>query len=198
MNGTVAIRAQDTEQAQTTELVLSRSSYSGPAIRISTNRRFLSRALHLGFSEIGISGVEAPVVCRERDRTYAWQPLSGDAVIEPSSDMIRVESPHASGEATQERNHSVTPRRTMSNTVPRNGQTSGELSNEDSRPVNDSPGSSLSALIQDAEALHRTLSEVQTGARRLIVGLRRHRKQSRLLGDTLRSLRQLKLTENVE
>ena len=35
--------------SQITELVLNRSSYSGPAIRINTNRRFLSRALQLGF-----------------------------------------------------------------------------------------------------------------------------------------------------
>ena len=57
---------------------------------------------------------------------------------------------------------------------------------------------SLAALIQEAEALHAALAEARSRTARLIAGLRRHRKQSRLLGDTLRSLRELKLAEAVE
>ena len=92
MNGKVAIRAKGAEQPQVTELALSRSCYSGPPIRINTNRNFLKRAIQLGFSEIGFSDVEAPVVCREQNRIYAWQPLSGDAAIEPAVDVVRIES----------------------------------------------------------------------------------------------------------
>ena len=92
MNGKVAIRARGSDQPQITELVLDRSSYSGPAIRINTNRNFLKRAIQLGFSEIGISDVETPVVCRQPHRVYAWQPLSGDAAIEPTDNVIRIES----------------------------------------------------------------------------------------------------------
>jgi hypothetical protein len=50
----------------------------------------------------------------------------------------------------------------------------------------------------DAEALHETLTEARSSTARLITGLRRHRKQSRLLADTLKCLRQLKLTETRE
>ncbi|MGO9597325.1 MAG: hypothetical protein ACLP7Q_04825 [Isosphaeraceae bacterium] len=53
-------------------------------------------------------------------------------------------------------------------------------------------------MIQDAESLHATLTEARSSLARLIAGLRRHRKQSRLLTETLKSLRQLKLTEAVE
>ena len=56
LNGKVAIRARGAEQSQITELVLNRSGYSGPPIRINTNRRFLGRALELGFGEIGHLG----------------------------------------------------------------------------------------------------------------------------------------------
>jgi len=63
-------------------------SYSGPEIRINTNRTFLSRALQLGFREIGIASVEAaPIVCRESHRLYAWQPLNEDAALEPADNV---------------------------------------------------------------------------------------------------------------
>ena len=59
----------------------------------------------------------------------------------------------------------------------------------------DNPGTSLATLIQDAEAVHATLTKARAGIARLIAGLRRHRKQSRLVAETLKSLRQLQLTE---
>ncbi len=100
MNGKVAIRASGAGQPQVTELVLDRSSYTGPSIRINSNREFLSRAIRLGFSEIGISGVEAPVVCRKEHQVYAWQPLCSDSAIEPTEDVIRIESLAAASEAS--------------------------------------------------------------------------------------------------
>ena len=57
------------------------------------------------------------------------------------------------------------------------------------------PGTSLAALIQEAEALHATLADAKSRTARLIAGLRRHRKQSRLVNETLKSLRQLRLVE---
>jgi hypothetical protein len=62
----------------------------------------------------------------------------------------------------------------------------------------DRPVTSPAASIQEAEAPHTALADARSRTARLIAGLRRHRKQSRLLGDTLRSLRELKLAEAVE
>ncbi len=47
MNGKVVVRAKGAEQTQVTELVLNRSGYTGPVIRINSNREFLSRAASL-------------------------------------------------------------------------------------------------------------------------------------------------------
>ena len=59
-----------------------------------------------------------------------------------------------------------------------------------------SPGpSGLAALIQEAEALHETLTDARVRTGRLIVALRRHRKRERLVASTLASLKQLKLQE---
>ena len=54
---------------------------------------------------------------------------------------------------------------------------------------------SLAALIQEAESLHAALADARCRTARLIAGLRRQRKQNRLLNETLKSLRQLRLVE---
>ena len=85
MNGKVAIRARSARISRRSPNWSSTvPATAGPPIRINTNRDFLKRAIQLGFSEIGISDVETPLVCREPHRVYAWQPLSGDAAIEPA------------------------------------------------------------------------------------------------------------------
>jgi hypothetical protein len=61
-------------------------------------------------------------------------------------------------------------------------------------PVAEQP-TSLAAPIQEAEALHAILADARSRTARLIAGLRRQRKQSRLVQETLKSLRQLKLVE---
>ena len=83
----------------------------------------------------------------------------------------------------------------MSTPIQSNGHDSAAPANSNGHPAADSPGTSLATLIQDAEALHATLTEARAGIARLIAGLRRHRKQSRLVAETLKSLRQLQLTE---
>ena len=198
MNGKVAIRARGSEQAQITELVLNRSSYCGPPVRINTNREFLKRAIQLGFSEIGISAVETPLVCHELHRVYAWQPLSGDAAIEPAETVIRIESSPEAVITNRITTKTETPRRPMSTPNPRHGDEPTTPPNGNGHPIGETSRTSLATLIQDAEALHATLTEARASIARLIAGLRRHRKQSRLVTETLKSLRQLKLSETAE
>src|SRR5262249_28527084 len=64
LNGQVAIRSKSPDQEGATELLLSRSRYTGPAVCFNTNRGFLSRAIRLGFREIAIVDADAPLVCR--------------------------------------------------------------------------------------------------------------------------------------
>ena len=49
--------------------------------------------------------------------------------------------------------------------------------------------------MQEAESLHATLADAKSRTARLIAGLRRQRKQSRLVNETLKSLRQLRLQD---
>jgi len=59
----------------------------------------------------------------------------------------------------------------------------------------ETPGTNLATLIQEAESLHAALADMKSRSARLVAGLRRQRKQTRLLNETLKSLRQLKLVE---
>ena len=198
LNGKVAVRAGDGDQPQLTELILSRSSYTGPAVRLNTNRAFLERAVHLGFDEIGIVGVEAPVVCRQRDRVYAWQPLSADSAIGPTDNVIRIESDQFHGGTSRVPTMPQTARNPVTKPIRRNGQEPKPPGRTAIQADGENAGTSLAALIQDAEALHTTLRDARTSTARLISGLRRHRRQSRQLTETLKSLRALRLSEVVE
>ncbi|WP_406696358.1 hypothetical protein V5E97_35735 [Singulisphaera sp. Ch08] len=196
LNGKVAIRARETDRAQPTELVLSRSKYTGTPVRLNTNREFLNRAIRLGFSAIEIVDVESPVVCRDRDLVYCWQPLSKESAIEPTDDVTRITStPTITPTSLPE---DVTPGTrpivSQSSETPRNDDQSHEKIR-----VTPAPGSQdtlgLPALIQEAESLHQTLADARTRAGRLVVALRRYRRRERLVSTTLASLRALNLKE---
>ena len=197
-NGNVALRARGSDTNQVTELVLNQSRYSGPAIRVSTSRAYLVRALELCFHELAFSSAELPVVCREQYRIYAWQPLNADSVIEAVPDATCIDADDCDIQARHSRTDTKLLRRAMSNAVQHNGLQAQPASITNVPPPGDNPGTSLTALIQDAEALHRALTEARLSVSRLITGLRRHRKHSRLLFETVRSLRELKLTEVAE
>ena len=192
------MRAGDGNQSQLTELILNRLSYTGPAVRLNTNRAFLERAVHLGFDEIGIVGVEAPVVCRQRDRVYAWQPLSADSAIGPTDIVIRIESDQFHGGTSRVPTMPQTARNPVTKPIRRNGQEPKPPGRTAIQADGENAGTSLAALLQDAEALHTTLRDARTSTARLISGLRWHRRQSRQLTETLKLLRALRLSQVVE
>ena len=93
MNGQIAIRARGEDQPQPTELLLSQSERIGDPLRISTDRRYLARALRLGFRELLFYAANAPVQCSDETRHYLWAVLEPDSAIKPSAKAIRVASP---------------------------------------------------------------------------------------------------------
>jgi hypothetical protein len=198
LNGCVAVRARGEEQPHATELVLTRSGYDGPPVCVNTNREFLARALRLGFTELEVSTPESPLVCRDEFRTYAWQPLSKESAIEPSNDVIRIDSsqctttePACQGRPTNVRTTVSEPRPTNNAPDVRNGTPAHPI------PVESLGASGLAALIQEAEKLHEVLTDARVRTGRLVVALRRHRKRERLVSTTLAALKGLKLPEVV-
>jgi hypothetical protein len=215
-NGRVAIRTRSAEQGQTTEILLSRSRYTGSPVRLNTDRHFLAPALGLGFPEIAIVDANSPLVCRDRSRIYCWQPLSPEAAIEPADDVTRIESPSPTTPTAIPQDEPPSTRTTVSRLTratkdnaptngavnsPTNGVTSGPTNgvasgtaNGHATPENTEP-TTLAALIQEAEGLHEALTGTRVRAGRLIVALRRYRKRERLMTSALESIKQLKLQE---
>jgi hypothetical protein len=216
LNGAVTVRASAPDQPdQLTEIVLNRSSYTGSPLCVCTNRALLGRALRLGHTEIGFTDAESPFVCREAGRVYAVQPLSGGSAPGPGAQVTHIESGAASdGEHRRPADHENS-RRTPGTRESRDGHgpTPGTETRPAARPVegrsatpagaseaagtpgSEPAGTSLAALIQEAESLQASLADARLRTSRLIAGLRRQRKQSRLLQETLRSIRQIRLVE---
>lgn len=203
LNGQVAIRARACDQEHPTELVLSRSSYTGSPIRIHTNRMYLARAIRLGFSDFVIADARSPVACRDGVRAYGWQPLSAESVIEPSDDVTRVESPASTTSPTPTARTDETPKApkvrppvSAHARQPKNEPKSDTVTDDQLTP--ERSGSSvtgLAALIQEAESVHETLAAAKTRTKQLVVALRKHRRHERLVATTLASLKELKLQE---
>ena len=199
LNGQVAVRARGPESDATTELVLSRSSYGGAPVRFQSNREFLARAVRLGFREVEVVDPGSPIVCRSGPHAYAWQPLDADSAIGPADDVTRIESPLQPPASRPP----VTPPRTS---PAMNERTNPDVSDGTvtaatrSRPdvIPDPAATGLVALIREAESLHEALGEARARSQKLIVALRRHRKQARLMAATLTALRQLRLQEVAE
>src|ERR1019366_1729198 len=89
LNGHAAIRAKD-EADKTTELLLGRSSISGPPVRIASYRRYLAQAAKMGFSELHVAAPEPAIVWRDPKRIYVWMPLHPDSALPPTPDAIRI------------------------------------------------------------------------------------------------------------
>ncbi len=208
LNGRISVRASAADQTeQVTELILSRSSYTGSPLCIATNRVLLDRALRLGFTEVGFAGVDSPFVCRAEGKMFTVQPLSGGSPLDGNAHVTRIESSAAAGPESRVRTRNETTRRPMSESAGRNGhatraaETHGHMAAtraETTSPAGaEPPGTNLAALLEEAESLHAALADAKSRTARLIAGLRRQRKQSRLVSETLRSLRELKLQDVV-
>ena len=151
-------------------------------MRFSTDRRYLARALGLGFREFFLTKPGAAIACHGQDRQFGWMPLGEENPVEPADDAIRIESPSDDSVAVPT---NPKPKRKPT-TMPRtNASTNGQ-------PVQPKPeAEGVEALIEEAEALKAVLKDAAARAGELIASLKRHRKQARAVQTTLASLREL-------
>ena len=92
LNGKVAVRTQVSEDAAPTELVLAESRWEGAACSLAIERRYLSRAIQLGFRRVRIAGSEDPLIFSKGDRTMVLAPLNKSAIIDPMPEAKKIES----------------------------------------------------------------------------------------------------------
>jgi hypothetical protein len=216
LNGEVAVRARKDEQSPLTELILSRSRRVGDQMRVHTNRQFLSRALELGFSEIGFVDNKSPCVCQDATRTYVWMVLEPDEAIATSAAAQRIESWSVLGNGTTHDRSTIGKNTTAAKSevasptstviaapvsTPVN-RVSGRLSQRTNSvstsrdeliPSTESPQST--DVIEQALALRNQLRTIVQGLTDVVTQIRQQRKQTRLMKSTLQSLKQLQLLD---
>jgi len=200
LNGHVAVRAKAEGQSRSTEIVLSRSEVFGPAVCFVTNRQYLARAVGLGFRGFRVNKPDDPVVCEVGLKTFVWMPLGKDGALAPSDDALRITS--AGDEPATQPPKKERSQEPMAKQPPVNGQSNGQLpqrGTSDNGHVTDEGhaknGNGLSAPIAEAQSLKEVLHDAYGRAARLVSGLKRQRKQTRLMATTLASLKQLQQIE---
>jgi hypothetical protein len=203
LHGPVAVRARAEGQGRQTEILLNDSEVVGPPLRWCVNRAYLLRALQLGFREVQIVSATVPVVCQDRQRTFAWMPLDHQGALAPSADALRLASPAGEPAVQQLAPAAETAppppptreRRKAPMTKPSaNGgtKTNGRDKLPEGNGVPPSAGNAgLASVIAEAQALKDVLREAYGRTSRLVVALQRYRKNSKLFQTALTSLRQL-------
>ncbi len=193
LNGLVAIRSRGEESGRTTELMLSRSHYQGPEARICSFRSNLAEALRFGFREVRISKPEAPILGCGENRRYLWMPLNPETALPPSDDAMRIDSSSVPAATTS---NNPSPSARMPRVRPQNNH-HHEAIVPMTEKINPraSDAEAIGTPIQEAEALRSQIREALAHSTRLLLALRRQKKQSRLVKSTLASLRQLGLHE---
>lgn len=182
LNGAVSVRAKGPEDQTPTEIVLSGSRRDGEAVRFNTNRDYLARAARMGFRTVHIFGQEAPARCQEQNRAYVWALLGKDGIIAADPTTVRIESGSNETTPTIPKTRRITTNMTTTTSRPAKPQTV--------RPTQSSESQSTTPL-EAAEAVRDSLKETLDRTRDLIAVLRKRKKQSRLVENTLASLRQL-------
>ena len=179
-NGSVAVRSRSEEAPHPVELLLSNSTRSGQARCFNTDRTFLRRALSLGFRELHVFGPDQPILCADDRRKYVWAVLTPDDAVKPSEDTVQISSvlDAASGSSNP-----IQPQQETAVTKP---TPTSSKTNDQSTTTN-----STEELIGQAEQLKVSLRETLSKTSELIVGLKRHRKEAKIVRTTLDSLRQL-------
>jgi hypothetical protein len=194
LNGQVAVRAQGEGQSRITEVVLSQSEVGGAPVRFRVNRQYLARTLRLGFRELCITKADVPVLCRDAQRKFVWQPLGPDGALQASTDALRIASPDngpASSAPSPQRSQAM-PRSPSHGSIP---EPSAVADNGPARERQTTEPSNPGGVIAEAQAFQESLRETYSRASRLVAALKRQRKQSRLVASTLASLRELQPIE---
>jgi hypothetical protein len=178
----VCVRAKEQNDEEATELVLPRSQADGPPVRLVTNRRYLHRALKLGFHELFIATADQPIICRDESRLFLWMPLDDKTALPPSS-QPRIPT-------TAEPNP-VTPNNERNQVMPTPHPDGAARRNGEAPAQETTPAAcGIDEVIAEADALRTVLSEAVTRISRLAAGLKRQRRQGRALEAALASLRQ--------
>src|SRR5581483_1164022 len=93
------------EEGECVEVCLERSSVDGPPSLVAMDRRYLLRAISLGFREVFAAQADRPLVCRDARRCYVWMPLDDSNVIASPSKPARRNVPMPMNNGNSPKDH---------------------------------------------------------------------------------------------
>jgi hypothetical protein len=214
LNGQVCLRAHASDQSRAAEIILTRSEFTGKAVRFVINRQLLSRVLQLGFPEIQIVNADKPLLARDDKRSFVCMPFPKETALAPTDDALRMVSGDIDQKPMTTTTHSPRRRKVSMDPQTNNEQgtangTTGEVGSAVSQPASNGTtpangttrssgprkrrpkSTGIAALIDEAEALKSALREITRQSHNLLVALKRHRKQNRLVQTSLQALKEL-------
>ena len=187
LNGHVAIRGKAADDSPPTELILSHSRLHGEPVRWQTNRKLLTRAVRLGFRDVCLTNPESPALCDDGQRQFVWAVLNPQCAIPHHADAVRIESPVTRKRIADRK----APRSFSNDTLAPRTVTVADLQHTSPAEEISTETTTITSLIDGAEALKTSLRDLLGKTNALVVGLKRQRRQSRLMRSTLNSLKQL-------
>jgi hypothetical protein len=188
LNGRVLVRSRESAESRPTEVELVSSRLTGEPVTLNTNRRYVERAVKLGFREAFVYGADSPVLCRDERRRFLWALLDPKSAIPRGEDPIRIESskPPASVPTTQSQQETSMPTtETKPAATPPAQATKPSNRTKRTRPV------ATGSTIEQAIAMRDTLLIAARQANELARSLKMQRRQDRIVANTLASLKAL-------
>jgi hypothetical protein len=161
LGGACRLVAGEAEDAGEVPLVA--SSAEGKAVKVLMDRRYLARAIRMGFDTLHVVAADKPILCRDAKRVYLWMPLDAGGPASPEPPAPR---------KSKEEDAMPAP--------PLNG-----------RPPDESIRATPFDPLAEAEAVRDLLAEGQSRMGRLVGALKQHRRHARAVHSALASLRQL-------
>lgn len=103
LNGRVLIRSRELSAAHPVEVDLRSSTLEGAPIQVSTDRRYVDRALRLGFRKILFHDPNSPALAVDQRRRYLWAVLDKTSAIARHEQAQKIDSPLVSSKITKPR-----------------------------------------------------------------------------------------------
>ena len=93
LNGRVLLRSREPEGAHPVEVDLRSSQVEGDALTLNTDRRYVERALQLGFRQVRFHGPETPALAIDDRRQFLWAVLDKGSAIPRHEQAHKIDSP---------------------------------------------------------------------------------------------------------
>jgi hypothetical protein len=170
----------------TTEIALTGSTVAGPPVRCALDRRYLHRALTLGFRTFRFADADKPVVDGDGDRTWLAASLHPDAALPPAKNRNVLHPPLTTAGLASA---IASPSRTYLENFSMKGLYG---STPPSNRIEPAPADDLD-LLAEAESLRLALVDVVQKVARLVAALKHQRKEKKALTQVWSSLKSLNL-----